>query len=167
DVIRTHGLVSLDDVERVAVKVSGPIEPRIFFEARHVNDQRVALPAAFRPAHPCVARRLVLTVHIYGTDSALVLIHDQNLFWGLKNLEGEGHVIRAGNTRSVTLQFGLTRVVAVRIVGDLYHHPLFEVFLLFGRRPGLVGDFIALHDSLTPRLGPPGAHDFRMGAWLG
>jgi hypothetical protein len=149
------------------VEVSGPIEPRIFLEARHVDDQRVALPTALRPAHPRVARCLVLTVHIDGTNRALVLIHDQDLFRGLKNLEGEGHVIRPGNTRSVALKFRLTCVVSMGIIGDLYYHPLFEVFLLFSCRPGLVGNFIPLNDTLAPRLGPPGAHDFRMRAWLG
>src|SRR5262245_24071231 len=39
-VIRADGRVALDDVERVAVKIPGAIEPRLAAQAGHVDDER-------------------------------------------------------------------------------------------------------------------------------
>ena len=52
DVIAVGRRVALDDVQRVAVEVAGAIEPGLIVEVDHVDDQRVAFPAAARIAHP-------------------------------------------------------------------------------------------------------------------
>ena len=50
------GRVALDDVQRVAVIIARAIEPGLIVETGHVDDQRVAFPAAVRPSHPGVDR---------------------------------------------------------------------------------------------------------------
>src|ERR1700752_2878191 len=52
DAIRPGRRKSLHDMERFAVKIACPIEPRLVVEARHVDDERVTLPAANRLSHP-------------------------------------------------------------------------------------------------------------------
>src|SRR5258705_3050750 len=56
--IRRNGREPLDDVERVGVEVARAREPGAIVEVGHVGDQRVALPAADRVAHPLVGPRL-------------------------------------------------------------------------------------------------------------
>src|ERR1700730_10332340 len=61
--VRTDARVPLDHMQSVAVEGPRPIEPGVFVETGHVNDQRLALPAATRPSHPRVRRTLRLAVH--------------------------------------------------------------------------------------------------------
>src|SRR6516165_3026842 len=51
-VIRTAACITFDHMERVAVEVSGAIEPRLIVEARDIDDERVAFPMPARPSHP-------------------------------------------------------------------------------------------------------------------
>src|SRR5688572_32667827 len=46
DVVRGDRRIALDDVQRLAVKVAGAIEPRLVGEVDHINDERVPLPAS-------------------------------------------------------------------------------------------------------------------------
>src|ERR1700730_4712027 len=61
--VRTDARVPLDHMQGVAVEVPRPIEPGVLVEAGHVDDQRLALPAAARPSHPRVRGTLRLAVH--------------------------------------------------------------------------------------------------------
>src|SRR4030095_10921018 len=45
-VVRAGRRVALDDVQHVAMKVAGAVEPGLFALAGHVDDQRVAFPAS-------------------------------------------------------------------------------------------------------------------------
>src|SRR5437762_14220123 len=44
--------VPLDDLQRLAVKISGPIEPRLIDLIGDIYHDRIALPPPARPAHP-------------------------------------------------------------------------------------------------------------------
>src|SRR5579875_709410 len=44
--------VPLGDLQGVAMKIAGPVEPRAIREIRDIHDQRVALPMAHGIAHP-------------------------------------------------------------------------------------------------------------------
>src|SRR5262245_29062307 len=45
-----------DHVQRLAVEIACPIEPRLIAEMHDIDDERVALPAAARVAHPELER---------------------------------------------------------------------------------------------------------------
>src|ERR1700676_1451622 len=47
-----RGRITFGHVQRVAVKVSGPVEPGVFVEARDVDDEGLSIPAASRPPPP-------------------------------------------------------------------------------------------------------------------
>ena len=51
-VVRPLRRPALDDVQGIGCVVAGPVEPAIAVEAPDVDDERVALPLAVRPAHP-------------------------------------------------------------------------------------------------------------------
>src|SRR5204863_6429306 len=67
DRVWTDQCVALDDVQLLGLIIAGAIEPRLSVEARHVDDQRVALPLAARPSHPGVDRALAGAVHPHDT----------------------------------------------------------------------------------------------------
>src|SRR5437868_5780870 len=46
NVIRIDERIAFREVERFAVEISGPVEPCLVVEMDHVDDERVALPAA-------------------------------------------------------------------------------------------------------------------------
>src|SRR4249920_677048 len=52
DVIRSRRGVALDDMQRIAVKITGSIEPGLIVEVGDVDDERVAVPSAAGVAHP-------------------------------------------------------------------------------------------------------------------
>src|SRR5262245_37563097 len=47
-----HAPEALDNVQRFAVRMTGIVQPRLFMNARRVDDEGVALPAADRIAEP-------------------------------------------------------------------------------------------------------------------
>src|SRR6476659_519926 len=68
------GRVTFDHVKRLAVEISGAVEPRLIVEAGDVDDQRVTLPVPARPSHPRIrgARADIIDVNRPGCPGKLV-----------------------------------------------------------------------------------------------
>ena len=107
DHVRRGPRVALDDVQRVAVEVAGPIEPGLIVEPGHVDDKRVAVPAADRLPHPRIDRRRSRILQIDIARRAIVFVGDEDRVRALENLKGIGHVGRARHARQVALDFGI------------------------------------------------------------
>src|SRR6185503_19917998 len=50
--VRIRHRVSLDDMDRIAVEGASRVEPRLVVEILHIDNERVAFPAAARVAYP-------------------------------------------------------------------------------------------------------------------
>ena len=57
DDVGRHQLEALDQVQRIAVKIAGAVEPAAIVEIGHVDDQSVAVPPSDRVAHPRIVGR--------------------------------------------------------------------------------------------------------------
>src|SRR3989442_1136693 len=84
--------VAFNDMQRVAVEVTGSVEPALIVEARHVDDQRVSFPVADRLAHPRVYRSGAGIFQIDVANGARVFVGEKDRLRALKNLERIGHV---------------------------------------------------------------------------
>src|SRR5262249_56709333 len=62
--IGIDGGKAFDKVERSAVKIPGSVEPILAVEARHVNDQCIALPVSDRMTHDCIVCRPLDFIHM-------------------------------------------------------------------------------------------------------
>src|SRR5262249_49375689 len=118
-------------------KISCSIEPGLVVEAFDVHHQRLALPVAMRPTHPCVDRTFTLVVHVDGSSGARKLVGDQDVLRSLDNLKGKRHVRGPRYTGQVTLHF--------RVSGQ----PFLSVLFLFRRGPRLVRDSAAFYNAQT------------------
>src|SRR5712692_1819862 len=78
EVVRTHGSVAFNHMQRVAMEVPGPVEPGLLAESCHVNNQRIPFPAAARPAHPRIGGSLPLPIHTDAPSGTRELISDQD-----------------------------------------------------------------------------------------
>ena len=108
-----------------------------------------------------------MLVHEDRPHGALVFVDHQDLVAVLEDLEGERHVVGARHAGTEALQLRVTRVEAVRIVGDLHEHAVLEVVLLLLERLGLIRDGAALDDAHARGLGTPRAHDVVVRTGLG
>ena len=90
-----------------------------------------------RRSHPRIYLRLARLAHIDDAIRSRVFIRDGNVFIGLDDLKRERHVGRARHARHITFHF---RIQLPAIC---------KVFLLFGRRFGLIRNLTALHDALA------------------
>ena len=82
---------------------AGAIEPGLIVLAGHLDDQRVALPATHRLAHPRVGLGRPDVLQVDVADSAGELVGDEDVVLVLEDLEREGHVGGAGDARHVAL----------------------------------------------------------------
>ena len=127
---------ALDQVERVAVEVAGPIEPVLAVEFLHVDDQRIALPAARRMPHAGVSRRALDLVEVNRPRGVREREHHLHLVRALRDLKRVRHVHRARRAGQIALQ--------LRIAID----PVLGVLLPHGQRFRLVGNpAVALHHA--------------------
>ena len=132
--------VALDHLQRVAVVIAGAIEPGLFHVVGHVDDERLAVPAADRPSHPRRRRALLLAVHAHDAAGARELVGHQDRVGRLHDLEGIRHVGRARNAGHEALDLGIER------------HPVVAVGLLLRERLGQVRE----SRRLRRRRGPGG-----------
>src|SRR5579862_4969379 len=51
DRVRSHGRVALRNVQRIAMKISRPVEPGVRRKVRDVDNQRISVPTANRVSH--------------------------------------------------------------------------------------------------------------------
>src|SRR4029077_15909729 len=100
--IRTRGSVTFDDVQRVAMKISGTVKPRILDYPTHVNNQCVPIPRTARPTHPRIDRGPPLASNIYNPGSERKFIAEGHVFGRLHDLKRERHIGRARYPRQVT-----------------------------------------------------------------
>src|SRR5262245_41688771 len=73
-----HRRVTLDDVELIAVEVSGPIEPRPVVLPEDIDDKRVSVPAAVRLPHPRVGGTFSHAFHEHLPTGAGIFVRDEN-----------------------------------------------------------------------------------------
>ena len=134
--------VALDDVQRVAVEIPGPIEPGPVVEMDHIDDERVPLPAAARVAHPPVDRPtgMRVPVHVDVANGVQILVEDGDLVGLLNDLKRIRHVGDARHSGKVALGLRIER------------RALVEVLLLLRERRRLVGDGAPFHHAV------PGGH---------
>src|SRR5207244_7514776 len=119
--------VTFDDVQRVAVKVPSPVEPRLVCETGYVHDERFAFPAAARPPHPEATGTLFGAVHVDDAARVRELVGHQNVLRRLDNLERVTLVGRAWHTRQVALDLRVTS------------EPVFQIVLFPGERLRPIG----------------------------
>ena len=128
------------------MEIAGPVEPCLIVEVDHVDDERVALPAAARVSEPPfdLTRRMWRAVREDVADGVHVLVQDSQLVRLLDDLERKRHVHDARHARQVTLGFRVQRGA------------LFVVLLLLCQRPRLIRDLVAFDHALPaghPLLG--------------
>src|ERR1700730_7314651 len=126
---------------------------------------------SMRPSHPAIGWRIlgngfVVRVHVDRANAPCKFISKKHRVCALNDLKWKGHVISAWHTGVVTLELGITGVVAMRVARDIYDHALFGVGLFLRQRFGLVRNFAALHDALSARPGAIRTHKVRMRAGL-
>ena len=95
------------------MEISGTVEPGLLDLIRYVDHERVAFPAANRPAHPRIRRSLWLAIHENRARRIRIFIRDQDLFRSLNNPKRERHIRGAGYPRQIALRFRVTH----RLVG--------------------------------------------------
>ena len=142
--IRAGARVALDNVQRLAVKVSGPVEPGLVVESRHIDDQSFAFPVADRLSHPGVDWRRTRILQKDIAYSARVFVIEENRAGALKDLKWVGHVRCARDAGQIALD--------LRIGSQ----PVLLVLFLPGVRLRLVGD-LALHHADAGRHRPDSA----------
>src|SRR6516164_4903375 len=62
--VSTHGCISFDHMHRIAMEVSGTVEPGLVIETGDIHHQSVSIPVAERPSHVAVDRCGVRFVEI-------------------------------------------------------------------------------------------------------
>src|SRR5687768_909200 len=104
---------ALDHLQRVAVEVAGAIEPGLVVQAYRLDDERLALPAAARVAHPRFVSRIPRQrLQRYPAPRVDVLRKDRDLILGLQNLEGQRQIHRSGYASEVAL---LVRILGLAV----------------------------------------------------
>src|SRR5439155_10527501 len=102
--VRTDGREALHKVERSAVKIPGPVEPVFAVEARHIHDQRIALPVADRMTHVCVVWRPLDFIQMDRASRIRKRECGLNFVRALDDLKWIRHVHGPWNARQITLQ---------------------------------------------------------------
>ena len=138
--IAVRRCVPLDDVQRFTMEIAGPVEPRLVGEVNHVDDERIAFPAASGIAHePAVDRtfRVRCAIGINVPCHVAVLIQDGDVGRRLHDLKWEWHV---GDPRNAWLETPGFRIGSA---------PVLIVLALFCSGPWLIGNLVSLNDSLA------------------
>src|SRR5207249_11995744 len=144
---------AFNQMQGVAVKVAGPVEPVLAVETGHVDDQCIAFPAADRMTHVGIVGWALDLIEVDRAGGAGKGEGHLNLVRTLHNLEGVGHVHGAWNARQIALQL---RVPV---------NPVLRVLFFDRRRFGCVRDLtIALHHTPTDPGTPPAAPSASTGA---
>src|ERR1700689_5340624 len=83
---------TLDDVQRVAVRMSDAVNPGLVIEIHSVSDQRVSVPMPDRVAHPQRAESRVMraAIRVNRMPQGVVLEKDDDFAGHLHNLHREG-----------------------------------------------------------------------------
>ncbi len=89
------------------MEVAGPVEPVPPVEDGHVDDERVAFPAADRVAHVGVVGRTFDLVQVDRSRRVRERVGHLNLVRALDDLKRVGHVHRARNARQIALELGI------------------------------------------------------------
>jgi len=140
-VIGIDGRISLDDVQRFAMKVARAVEPGRVGKVHDVDDQRVSVPVAAGIAQPPVdgALGMLAAVRVDVARCVHVLVQERDRLGKLNDLERERHVRDARHAGQVAVCLGVERC-AVRVVP-----------LALLQRLGAIGERIADHDAETGR----------------
>src|SRR5262245_52783670 len=85
--VRTGRRITLDYVQRLAREIPCPIEPGVAVESGDVHNERVALPAAVRPAHPEIDGRFLVVLQLDDAGRVAVPEHHENLVRHLHELK--------------------------------------------------------------------------------
>src|SRR5579872_492470 len=139
DHFRTDTCVALDDVQSVAMKIPGAIEPGRIVHTGDVYHQGIAFPVTDGLAHPGIDRCWTRIFHEYVPDRAGILVSNEKLLRVLKNLERLRHVGCARDAGELALDLG----VALQ--------PMFLVLFLLRQRLGLVRNLATLDHAKAGR----------------
>src|SRR5262245_12453974 len=117
DVVAIEWREALDQVQLLAVKISGAVEPRLVVEVDDVDDERVAFPSPARVAHPPVdvAWRMLRPVGVDRARRMHVLEQHRDAIGCLKDLKWVRHVHDSRDARQIALALRV-RARAVLIV---------------------------------------------------
>src|SRR5262245_46720745 len=86
-VIRAGARVALDHVQRLGMKVSRAIEPRLIVEVAYIDDKRVAFPMRARISHPEIDHFRIgmrTAVHQQKTMDVNVFVDDEDVIIKLR-----------------------------------------------------------------------------------
>ena len=106
DVVGPGRRVPFNHMKKLAVEITGAVEPRHVREMDDVDYERVAVPAAARVAHPPLDRPFrVRRIHVDAPDRMRVLVGNHESAWTLQDLERKPHVRGARDARQIALGF--------------------------------------------------------------
>ena len=138
--VRTNGREPFNQVEGSAVKVPSPVEPILAVEARHVDDQCIAFPAADRMTHVCIVRGPLGLIQMDRASRVGKRECHLNFVRALDDLKWIRHIHCPWNARQITLQLR----IAI--------NPVCSVLLLYRSRLGFVRNFpVTLHHAERSR----------------
>src|SRR5262249_15106736 len=95
---------AFDKVERSAVKIPGSVEPILAVEARHADDQRIALPVSDRMTHVCIVWRPLDFIQMDRARRVCKGECHLNLVRALDDLKRIRHIHCPWYPRQITLQ---------------------------------------------------------------
>ena len=122
------------------MKIPGPVEPILPVKARHVDDQRIALPVADRMTHVCIVWRPLGFIQMDRASRVRKRECHLNFVRALDDLKWIRHIHCSWNARQITLQ--------LRIPID----PVCTVLLFYRGRFGFVRNFpVALDHTKRSR----------------
>ena len=131
-----------------------PVEPGHVVEALHVDDERIAIPAAVGPAHPEIDGRLGGLPDRDRAAGAGKLIGDHDLIRALDDLERVGQIRGPWYTGQEALGLRVAHGVDIVVIDP---QAILEVLLPLCQGLFAVRDFAALDDALAGRLREPHA----------
>ncbi len=102
--IRRDRREALDDVQGIAVEIPRAVEPRLVVEMRHVDHERVSVPAPDRVAHPRVVRRTGDGIQVNRAGRVRERVHHLDLVRALHDLKRIRHVGRARDARQIAFE---------------------------------------------------------------
>ena len=71
-------------LQRIAMEISSSIEPALIVKTLRIDNQRVPIPVAVRPAHPAWSGWFAMVVHIDRSDGTGVLMDHHDVLWGFE-----------------------------------------------------------------------------------
>ena len=102
--ILVHRCEAFDNMQGVAVKIAGSVEPAQVVEIGRVDNKGFTLPVAIGPSHPAVGRRVIM-IHVNRSHGAGILKRHHDVLRAHHDLKGVRHIHGARHARQIAFDF--------------------------------------------------------------